>query len=398
MQADIHPMHRPKYIGLFILFMVPLTGMGIDLYTPSLPWLVKALDTSTQLVKLTIATYLLGYGIGPLFAGSCSDAWGRRPVLMLGMGIYIIACLLIVLIPNIHLMLWMRVLQGVGAAFLGVTFRSMMSDSYKGFELKKMAASMALAWSIGPIIAPFIGGYLQHYFGWQSNFIFFIVYSGLILLFACFIPETNHHRVPLHPKAIMSSYRMVLSHPLFWMGGICMGVGYGFIVIFNVIGPFLIQEVLHLSAIVFGYIALVMGFAFFLGMMLNRILVYHFKIKSLITLGLVQAFIFMLIFLILGIVFPVNIYLFTIPVFLILFGASFVFPHCMGLIISLFPKSAGVAGALSGVLLSLISMLSSVIASFLLANTQVPMAIVYIVLLVICGAVFFSVSRRHAID
>ncbi|MCH9643526.1 MAG: MFS transporter, partial [Gammaproteobacteria bacterium] len=143
---------RPWYLTMMILFMVPMTGIGIDLYAPSLPWIVSALHTSAYLVKLTIAVYFFGYAVGPLLAGTLSDVYGRKPTLIIGMALYIAVCLLIIIVPNINMMLAMRFLQGVAAAFLAVTYRTVFSDAYTpGIDMKKMGASISLAWSLGPI-------------------------------------------------------------------------------------------------------------------------------------------------------------------------------------------------------------------------------------------------------
>ena len=390
---------RPWYLTMMVLFMVPMTGIGIDLYAPSLPWIVMAMHTSAHLVKLTIAIYFLGYALGPLLAGTLSDIYGRRPALMVGMVLYIIVCSLIILIPNITMMLVMRFLQGVAAAFLAVTYRSIFSDAYKpGVDMQKMGASISLAWSLGPILAPFVGGYLQHYFGWQSNFIFYIVYAFMVLGMAFILPETNRHPVQWDIKKVVRDYTNILSAPMFWGCVMCMGIVYGLIVMFNVIGPFLIQEKLHYSAVSFGYIALVMGVAFLIGNTINRMLVPHFPIRYLIMFGLCGSLAFSVVFFVLGFLFPVGLITFVVPIFCVFLLLAFIFPNTMSIAMSLFPERAGAASAMVGFILSGVTALSSVVASFLVSNTQLPMAIAFIVMSVIFFFCYYCLVRRKLLS
>ncbi|MAZ77304.1 MAG: hypothetical protein CMF39_01325, partial [Legionellaceae bacterium] len=155
---------RPWYFAWVILFMVPFTGMGIDLYAPSLPWIMKAFGTTVTLTKLTIPMFLIGYALGPIFFGTLSDTYGRKPLLYWGLLLYVFSCFVMIVMPNIWVMLAMRIFQGAAAGSIGVAFRAMTSDTYKvGHELHKMGASIGTAWTLGPVIAPFIGSYLQHF-------------------------------------------------------------------------------------------------------------------------------------------------------------------------------------------------------------------------------------------
>ena len=386
---------RPRYLTYIILFMVPLTGIGVDLYAPSLPWIVHALYAKPYLVKLTIATYLIGYAIGPLFAGTLSDIKGRLPTLRLGIFIYVIACLLIILVPSIHMMLWMRAIQGVAAAMLAVAFRSMVTDSYDpGTDMRRMGALISLVWSVGPVIAPFIGGYLQHYFGWKANFIFFIGYAVLIFCLSFLISETEKKKQVWDIKVFINDYYTIISLKTFWGCVICMGVVYGAIITFNIVGPFLIQNVLHHTPVFFGYVALVVGSGLLISNITNRILVERYSVTSIISGGLYGMFIGSVLLLIFGLCYhKVELYMFIAPTMITLLTCTLIFPNGLATVMSLFPEMAGTANAIVGVIFSGIAALVSIIASFTLSTTQLPMAIVYIVLSLICWASYYFLMR-----
>ncbi len=382
---NIRKIERHWYFPLIILFMVPLAGMGIDVYVPSLPAITVAFATDMHLVKLTIALYLFGYALGPLVFGPLSDSHGRKKILVVGLLLYIVSCFLIINSGSIYFMLSMRFVQGFTIGSVGAIFRSIMSDSYETeLELRKISSMAATVWALGPIIAPFIGGYLQHYFGWQASFIFLMVYALLILFSLLLMPETNLRPFKLQWINILRNYSLVLRHPVFWSSVIGMGVVYSLIAIFNVIGPFLIQTVMHYSAVQFGHIALIMGFAFFIGGISNRILVHRFSTRFLVFSSLLVMTLGSVILLILGILFPPELYRYVIPLFIILFFASPIFPAGMAKAISLFPKIAGAASAITVFLFTVFTAITTVVASFLVSSNQIASAIAYLILIGIC--------------
>lgn len=372
------------YFKIVVLASVPFAGVGIDLYAPSLPWIQHAFQVSPQLVKLTISTYLYGYAVGCLLFGLLSDAYGRKKMLYVGLVLYIVSCLLIVSFPNIHMMLSMRLLQGFAVGSVGVVSKAMITDTYDGILMKKMGAMMSTIWAIGPVVAPFIGGYLQHYFGWHANFYFLMAYAVLMLLLTLRLPETLPERLPLAIKSLLHHYRSILSHRQFWGGFIFMGAVYSLIVIFNVFGPFYIQQVLAYTPIQFGHIALIMGCAFLIGGVANRTLLNHFASERLILVSLLAMSVSVVLFLVVSYFFDCSLISFMLPVFLVLMCSAFLFPAGMSICLSLFPKTAGVASSLASFLTSVSAAVSTTIASYLHSQTPLPMAIAYLVLLAFC--------------
>ncbi|MCP3941758.1 MAG: multidrug effflux MFS transporter [Desulfobacteraceae bacterium] len=387
------------YFLVTILLMPPLMGMGIDLYIPSLPWIVKSLHTNKEMVQLTIAIYLAGNAAGALFFGVVSDNHGRKRPLIAGIIGYVGVCLLIIAIPNIWALLTLRFLQGFFTGATGTAFRAMITDAFEpGTERQQMTASCTLAWSLGPIIAPFIGGYLQHYFNWQANFVFYIGYVLLLFVFTMTIPETHPSPKPMTLKAALGQYRNIFSHGLFWVAASIMGLTYGMLVIFNVIGPFLIQTVLHFSPIQFGHLALLLGTALFVGSSLNRFMLSHYTIDFMILLGVGTTLLGAVILLLLGLFFPLNIWLLIAPLLIMLFFVFNLFSACMSLCLSLFPQAAGMAGAAMAAIFLGITGLMGTLATLLKVNTQIPLAIVYIIVNLLCLLTYTLVLRRHFIS
>lgn len=385
---------RPWYFSFLILLMIPFAGIGIDLYAPSLPWIQDAFHTKASLVKLTVSLYLLGYAIGPLLFGALADAYGRKTVMQFGLIGYLLSCVAIIYATNIYLLLIFRFLQGFIIGAVGATSKAMITDTYQGQAMRRMGAMVAVVWGLGPILAPYVGGYLQHYFGWQANFVFLAGFASLIFLGSLLLPETIVHKAAFKPRLLLSRYKEVFSHRLFWVGVLYMGVVYSLIVIFNVVAPFFIQNVLHYNAVQFGHIALVMGFAYFSGGLINRILVNHFEPKHIVTVSLLLMTLGAVVFIYLGVRYSANLYAYTVPLFIIIFCSAPTFPAGMSRVMALFPKMAGTANSLMSFVSISFTATSTALASFLTAKTQIPMALAYAGLIALAFVVLIFMDHE----
>ncbi|MEM9244017.1 MAG: MFS transporter [Pseudomonadota bacterium] len=301
--------------------MTPLVGMNTDIYIPSLPAMSIHFHVTKALVQLTVPAYIIAMSIAQLIAGPVSDALGRKKLLLIAVISQIIAVLLILFSPSIYWILCARFIQGMGAAMMIVSARAVVSDIFSGPELKKKISYFTIVFSLGPIIAPFIGSYLQHYFGWQANFIFVLIYAAVIflLLFITY-QETILKPHPFLIKDLWGNYSIILSNKRFLLISLFAGLMLGYSQLFCIVGPFMVQVVLHKSAIVYGHIALFIGLAWFLGNTLNRVLFrYDSKIKTQFALWIILiAVLLLLLFAQLGFF---NVISLTIPVLIMtLFG------------------------------------------------------------------------------
>ena len=386
------------FLATLALLVIPISGLGIDIYVPSLPAVSDYFGVEKALVQLSITTYMLGLSLLKLFAGGISDSFGRRKPFLVAMFIFVIASFCVPFSQDIYQLLFLRLMQGMTVALTVVPMRSVISDLFDGRELYKMMNYMTMAWSIGPIIAPAIGGYLQFYFGWQASFYFLGFYSLIIFILVYFcLPETSQYRHAFHVGQIISRYQTVLFNSKYVVGLILNGMLYSLIIIFSVVGPFLIQTVLHYSAIQFGQISLLMGLAWFLGTMTNRFLIdIALDIKSKICFWLMLIISVMMLAIVLWM--PMTIYNIVIPIFIILWVGGIVFPNYFARSVSLFPQMTGSANALFGTSVFLLAGISSGLSTFLKSTSELPLAIAYVVLIVFCLVVYYIDIKRRAIN
>jgi Bcr/CflA subfamily drug resistance transporter len=387
-----------RALGLgIILMMVPLSGASIDIYVPSLPAITNHFGVSVQFVQWTIPSYLIGYSLAQLFCGALSDAWGRRSLLLAALALYTAASLLASVSSTVSALIFLRFVQGLGVAGPGVLARAIASDTVEADRLPTVTNYITLAWALGPILAPMIGGYLQHIFGWRAVFYFLTIYGCLALLLVYFLlPETNPHRHQLKVRTLPDHYKTVLASPIFLGCTSVLSIIYAYLILFNVVGPFLIQVVLHQSAIVFGRIALCLGTAWFLGTLANRFLAGSFPKLPLMEIGTVVTLCGSLLMGWFAIWKGVSVPHLVIPTALIFFSGSITFTQCFGRCMQLFPKLAGTASALMGTLFIAGSAFAGFLGSFLETQTALPLSMAFIVLALLSAFLqrFMHLSRN----
>lgn len=391
----------PRLLLIMVLMLIPLSGLGVDLYTPSLPAIASQFSITETLAKMTISLYLIGFSVGQITFGTVSDIFGRRYTLIAGLMLFVGASLGAAMTNDINMLYVMRALQGVGAASASAIAKTLLTDTLEGKELTIAATYMSIAWAVGPIIAPMIGGYLQFYYNWHANFLFYTAYSSVLLVLAIFyLIETHpkHKRTQLDMKTIFSNYKDILSHRQFVGGIMMLGLGYGTIIIFNIVGPFLVQVGMGYNALTFGHIALFVGSAYFVGTIANRILLNYLDTDSIIRIGLIIKLIVASVMVVLTYVLPLSIYLLSIPVFLLVVTQGLTFPNYMSKCMSLFPERAGIASALMGAAVTFSAFILSLITSAIKSTHLMPTAWEYLILAIIITTIYakmFSERRRE---
>jgi Bcr/CflA subfamily drug resistance transporter len=380
---------------ILVLFLVGfLMGLGIDLYVPSLPAITNYFHTQPSLVQLTIGLYMLGYGVAQVFLGVLSDSLGRKKILVTSGLVYSLVSFLTAFSPNIYALNVLRFFQGISIAGMAVVTRAMAVDCFTGKDLAKATSYFGLSWSLGPILGPFIGGYLQHYFGWQANFYLLGVYGLVISIFVYMkIPETNLQLIPLNFQQVYKNIQDVTTHPLFLFTTFIGGFAYAIIVVFNIVGPFLIQTVLNYSVVDYGYIALLLGVTYFFGCMSNRLLINCFNIMLLLRIALVGALLGSIGMVFLSVTIGITLFDLLCPVVLILFLCGFIIPCSLAKSMSIFPNAAGTASSVFGALTGIIVALVTMSASTLKTSTQFPMSVTYFVLLTMSLILFYTCQK-----
>src|SRR3990167_5462335 len=275
------------FIPLLVL-MVTLGQVAVDLYLPSFPAIAHNFNASQLLTSTTLTVYLFGFGFSQLIYGPLSDYYGRKKVLIFGLILFLFASLGCSFSINVYMLILARFIQGVGAGAGAVLSRAIIRDTFDGSHISKIISYMSLSWSLVPILAPLLGGYIQHYMNWRVSFLVIFTYGIITLvLIQRILPNTNQEFIhtEINFKKIIKNYSDILFDKLFLRAAICAALSYATIIAYESAGPFLIQNSLGFSPVLYGWITLLVATAYLLGNYTNSRLVVHLGMQKLVTIG-----------------------------------------------------------------------------------------------------------------
>jgi DHA1 family bicyclomycin/chloramphenicol resistance-like MFS transporter len=235
--------------------LVALGPLSTDLYLPSLPSLARYFAVGVDDIQLTLSVFLVGLATAQLVYGPLSDRFGRRPVLLVGLAIYVVASVVCMLAPSVPVLVVARFVQAVGACVGPVLGRAVVRDVYGREGAARVLAYMSAAMALAPAIGPILGGFLEEWFGWRINFLALVLYgSGGLVLAWRLLPETN--KAPdlqaAQPIRILLGYRGFLNHRAYLGYVLCCAFAYSGIFAFISGSSYVLQEVVGLGPIGFG--------------------------------------------------------------------------------------------------------------------------------------------------
>lgn len=203
---------------LLIAAIATIGPFSMDTFLPSLPAMSASLGATPVQAQQALSAYLLGFGIMSLWHGAISDAIGRRPVILFALLMYAVAALVCTVAPSIEMLIGARLVQGLFGGAGMIVSRAIVRDCFDGAQAQRMMSTVMLIFSVGPVAAPILGGYLHLWFGWRSVFGFML--AGALLLGAWTwraLPETlgESQRAPLAVRAMLRGYAKVLSNRQF---------------------------------------------------------------------------------------------------------------------------------------------------------------------------------------
>jgi DHA1 family bicyclomycin/chloramphenicol resistance-like MFS transporter len=191
--------------------MSALGPFSIDMYLPGFPQIEREFGESG--VERTMATYLFGIAVGQLVYGPLSDRFGRKPPLYIGLVLYAIGAFGCSLAVSLSMLMWMRVVQAIGACSPLVIGRAVVRDRCEPQDAAKAYATLMMIVSLGPIVAPTLGGWVITAFGWRAVFVFQGLGSiAIIVAMHSMLVESRDpaHVQPLHFGRVLGSYGRLL--------------------------------------------------------------------------------------------------------------------------------------------------------------------------------------------
>jgi DHA1 family bicyclomycin/chloramphenicol resistance-like MFS transporter len=347
-----HPAHPPgRPLIVFAAAIFSVLALATDLYLPALPALRRDLGVTDALAQLTLSAFVVGFGLAQLVYGPLSDRYGRRPVLLGGLALFMVGSIAAMLAPTIELLVAARILQGVGACSGPVIGRAIVRDLYDPVRGARTLAQIMMLLVTVPMFAPLVGGYLTAWFGWRATFAFLFL-CGLALWTVTFrlLAESSRHFdvTATNFRQMARNARMVFSNPVFVAYAACFTLSYTTIFCYLSASAFVLIDTLGVPPERYGLWFMIPVAGNFVGSYVCSRLTRRVALSNLLGAGVGFGALGGLTLFALaaaGIVHPLAV---VGPMTLYLFGHGFINPVCLAAAVGPFPRIAGTASALLG--------------------------------------------------
>lgn len=339
-----------RRVGIVGGLLAAIGPLAMSLYTPAMPQIVTDFGTTEAAVKLTLTAYFGGFCFAQLICGPLSDGYGRKPITILFMSIYLAASVLALLAPTIEIMVLARLLQGVGAA-VGVTMsRAIVRDLFTSDRSARVMNLIGIVLSVGPAIGPTLGGLTLELLSWHAIFLVMILQGvAVITMMIFFVQETGKpDRSKLRPRSLAQSYLSLLKTPHFLFASLVLTGATGVLYTSATIMPFILMTRVGLSPSTFGMGMLLQTAFYITGGIIYRMMMHRISVFQMSCIGLLCTCSASILLAILLRLYDPTYLLVMLPMGLYVMGIAFLTPQMTTAAMAPFPHIAGSASALMG--------------------------------------------------
>ncbi|WP_193559536.1 MULTISPECIES: multidrug effflux MFS transporter [Rhizobium/Agrobacterium group] len=338
---------RTAILGALLTALAPIS---MAIYTPAMPELTWVFATTEPAVKLSLSLYFAGFAVAQLIAGPASDAFGRRKASLVFLSIFLGGGLLAVFAPTIEVLLFARLVQGIGASVGMTVARAVVRDQFTGADASSIMNLIGIMLAVGPAMGPTIGGLSLAAFGWQSVF-FLMAGLGAIAIFSVvvFLRETT---VPdknlIRPRRLLSAYGTLLTQPRFLFAALVLGGSIGALYAQATMLTFILINEVGMTPTAFGVGMLMQTGAYFFGSIALRYIAPRLGDRRSVILGLCFSGTGGLLILLSVFLIPPSFLSIMGPVAVATIGIALLTPSMVTAALAPFPHIAGSASAMMG--------------------------------------------------
>lgn len=325
-------------------------SVGNYLFLPVLPQIAEHYGVLPGTAQLTVTSYLVSFAFGVLLSGPLADRFGRRPVLIGGVALSGMAALLCYFAPTMGWFVAARVVQGAAGGFGITVSRACVGDLFEERALARMYAILTMALVLGTALAPWFGGLIARFAGWQSGFLGLGVGAAVIATAcAAWLPETRSRNANAHSfSTLWRESRALLGQPLFMGYVLLAALMYALFFVFVSLAPYVMISVLRMPTDEFGLYYLFLATGFFMGNLLVSRSAGHHDVTRQTHAGLWWQLLGSsgaLALVSLGFVHPLAVF---VPMMMFSFGQGLALPNLIAHGIRLAPEYTGVASSIFG--------------------------------------------------
>jgi MFS transporter, DHA1 family, multidrug resistance protein len=362
-----------------LALLLGLQPLVTDLYTPSLPSLPGALNTTIARVQLTLSLCMLAFGVAQLVVGPWSDRVGRKPVLLSGVGLFTVGSIAAAFAPTIDWLIVARVLQGAGAATAVVCSRAMLRDLFDPQSGARVLAAALMGLSAIPLIAPPLGGWIETHLNWRASFGVMTLFGALVFALVWLriretLPDSKRNPTATQMGPLFRNWLAIAQSHTFWVYTAITSSTYAGLFAYISGSAFVMIQVLGISKQGFGFVFSSMVVGYLIGATLCK--------RLLATRTIVQTLRIGAVFSIGGALLYLLAWLMGFPSWLWIGAAQFVYMLGHGIynpcgqagMIAPFPRMAGAAAALGGFISMVVAFAVGSWMGWAFNQTAVPLA------------------------
>ena len=385
-----------------LVLLIALTAVGplsLNILTPAMPGLITTFGAEAGTVQLTLSLYLLGMAISQLVLGPLSDRFGRRPVMLAGLVLTVLASFAALAVTSIGGLIVARTLQAFGATTGIVIGRAVIRDLYDRDRAASMIGWVTMAMVVAPMIAPLIGGALDTAVGWHAIFVFVGVFAAVVLAWALIgLPETRAVATGEGLARMLQDAAVLLTHRSFL--GYVLVAAFNSAMFFTFIGgaPHVVVTIMHRSSAEYGVWFVILSLVYMVGNFTAGRWSAQYGVDAMVRAGVAVTVLGAAVGIALVLIYPQGgpWVIFT-PQMIIGYASGFMLPNAIAGAVSVRPQAAGAAAGITGFLQMGLGAASSQLVGHLLAGAPTALPLAVIVLVLCAGALiaFFALVPRR---
>lgn len=352
-------------LALLLASLAILGPFSVDAYLPAFPDIQSSLDATPLQVQQTLSIYMFAFAMMILWHGALSDAFGRRNIIIGSLVVFAIASLGCAAAHSVEYLWAFRALQGISAGAGIVIGRAIIRDLHAGPQAEKLLALVTMIFSIGPAIAPVLGGWIVKLLNWRAIFLLLFAYT-VLLIWICWkrLPETlpASLRQPFNPHFLWQSYSRIFRTPLFHLKAGTIAFNFAGLFLFVASAPAVVTVHLGLGPDQFAWLFVPAVSGIFLGSLAANRLAGKWAIPRQVRVGFVLMLGAGLFNTLYHALYPAQLPWTVAPLFFFTVGMSMVMPGVTLMVLDLFPEIRGIVASCQSFTMT---MLAAVVAGAL---------------------------------
>jgi DHA1 family bicyclomycin/chloramphenicol resistance-like MFS transporter len=388
----------PLLVVSVLAMLLGIQPITTDLYLPALPGLAAELGSPMTRTQLTLSALLFAFGISQLFLGPIADRFGRRPVLLGGLSLYVVASLGAALSPGIDVLVLWRAVQGVGMGAAVVCARAMVRDLYVPTDGARVMSKALSGLGLIALASPLVGGAIASWLGWRTALLATGIFGAATLaLVALRLPETARAFDPyaLRIAPMFANWWRIARHPSFIAWSLLVTCTYAGLLAFLASSSFVFIEVLGTSRMAAGMFIAGCSCCYIAGTFQCRRWLLRYGLAGAVKRGAVFTLVGGVTMAALSLAGVFSPWAIAVPQFIYSFGHGVHQPCGQAAVVGPFPRSAGAASALAGFILAAGAVLVGAWLGVAMDGTVFPLTLTVGAMSVATAAVAWTLVQRH---